>query len=95
LLNAAPDADLPEVPGGDTTVLAVPASRLAMEHVGRPVPNAALLGGFAAASGQVDLASVVAAIRGRFAGAIAEGNVAAATRAYEIVRPQRKEPADA
>jgi pyruvate ferredoxin oxidoreductase gamma subunit len=94
LLNAAPEAVVPDVPA-DAIVLAVPASRLAMEHVGRPVPNAALLGGFAAASDQLALESVVAAIRGRFAGAVADGNVAAATRAYEIVRDQRKEPVDA
>ncbi len=74
----------------------VPATELALEHVGRPVPNAALLGGFAAASGKVaSLDSVVAAIRQRFSGQIAEGNAAAATRAYELVCAQMEELADA
>ena len=41
----------------------LPATELAMKHVGRPVPNAALLGGFAAITGVITLASVVAAIR--------------------------------
>jgi len=63
-------------------VLAVPATELAQEHVGRPVPNAALLGGFAALSGAVSIDSVAAAISQRFAGAVAEGNVAAARAAY-------------
>jgi len=63
----------------------VPATELALRHVGRPVPNAALLGGFAAASGRISLASVAAAIRETFTGKIAEGNVAAATAAYEHV----------
>jgi len=61
----------------------VPATELAMRHVGRPVPNAALLGGFAAISGLISLAAVVAAIREKFSGAIADGNAAAATAAYE------------
>jgi pyruvate ferredoxin oxidoreductase gamma subunit len=49
------------------------------------VPNAALLGGFAAISGQIRLASVVAAIREKFPSAIAEKNVAAATEAHALV----------
>ena len=61
----------------------VPASELAMKHVGRPVPNAALLGGFAAATNRISLASVVAAIRETFSGRIAEGNVSAASEAFE------------
>jgi len=63
----------------------VPATELAMKHVGRAVPNAALLGGFAAVSGQVKLASVIAAIREKFPAKIAEGNVAAATEAHALV----------
>jgi pyruvate ferredoxin oxidoreductase gamma subunit len=57
----------------------VPATELALKHVGRPVPNAALLGGFAAVCEQVKLESV-AAIRDKFSGKVAEGNVAAAPR---------------
>jgi len=63
----------------------VPATELAMKHVGRAVPNAALLGGFAAVSGQVKLESVIAAIREKFPAKIAEGNVAAATEAHALV----------
>jgi pyruvate ferredoxin oxidoreductase gamma subunit len=71
----------------------VPATELAMKHVGRPLPNAALLGGFAAVTGLLDLASVAAAIRDKFPGRIAEGNVAAATAAYELVKREMKEAA--
>jgi pyruvate ferredoxin oxidoreductase gamma subunit len=66
-------------------VLAVPASQLAQEHVGRPLPNAALLGGFAALTGLIRFASVAAAIEGKFSGRIASSNVAAARAAYEQV----------
>ena len=43
-------------------VLTVPASELAREHLGRPLPNAALLGGFAALTSVVSIAAVSAAI---------------------------------
>lgn len=62
----------------------LPATELALAHVGRAVPNAALLGGFAAITGVIQLASLVAAIREKFPRAIAEKNVAAATEAFEI-----------
>ncbi|MGF1548756.1 MAG: 2-oxoacid:acceptor oxidoreductase family protein [Thiotrichales bacterium] len=71
---------------GDKLVT-VPATELALKHVGRPVPNAALLGGFAAISGRLGLESVEAAIRDRFSGKIADGNVAAARAAFAAVQP--------
>jgi pyruvate ferredoxin oxidoreductase gamma subunit len=64
---------------------AVPATDLAMTHVGRPVPNVPLLGAFAALSGEIRLESVVAAIRSKFPSRVAEGNVSAAAAAYELV----------
>jgi pyruvate ferredoxin oxidoreductase gamma subunit len=65
-------------------VLAIPASELAREHVGRPLPNAALLGAFAALTGALSLDSVTAAIRDRFAGRLGEANIAAAEAAHEL-----------
>jgi pyruvate ferredoxin oxidoreductase gamma subunit len=71
----------------------VPATELAVKHLGRPLPNAALLGGFAAVTGLLGLETVAAAIRDKFSGKIAEGNVAAAAAAYEIVAREMKEAA--
>ena len=68
----------------------VPATELALKHVGRAVPNVPLLGGFTAISGKVKLESVVAAVHERFAHAIAEKNVAAAVEAYDIVSRSRE-----
>ena len=62
----------------------------AMKHVGRAVPNAALLGGFAAVTGVIKLPSVIAAIREKFPSAIAEKNVAAATEAFDIASKARE-----
>jgi len=63
----------------------VPATELALKYVGRPVPNVPLLGAFAAISGLISLDAVVAAIREKFSGKVADGNVAAASAAYETV----------
>ncbi len=69
----------------------VPATEIAMEFLGRPLPNAVLLGGFAAFTEVVNLEGVTEAIRERFAGAVGEANVAAATAAYESVVTNRRE----
>jgi pyruvate ferredoxin oxidoreductase gamma subunit len=72
-------------------VIAVPATALAREYLGRPLPNAALLGAFAGVCDLITLDSLAAAIRERFPAKPAEANIAAATAAYDLV----KEPANA
>jgi pyruvate ferredoxin oxidoreductase gamma subunit len=64
----------------------VPATDISLKHLGRPLPNAVLLGGFAALAGLVTLEAVAHAIRDKFSGRVADGNVAAATEAYEFVK---------
>lgn len=76
-------------------LLTVPATELALEHVGRPLPNAALLGGFAALAGVVSIDSIAAAIRERFPETIAEANVTAARSAYVYAHAQAAVPARA
>lgn len=76
-------------------LLHVPASEVAKRHLGRPLPNAALLGGFAAMSGLITLEAVGQAIRDKFAGAVAQGNAAAAAEAFDYVRRETEELADA
>jgi pyruvate ferredoxin oxidoreductase gamma subunit len=69
----------------DGHVVTVPATALALEHVGRAVSNVPLLGAFAALTGLLSIDSVVAAIEGRFSGSVAVRNAAAARAAYELV----------
>lgn len=64
----------------------VGATELAMKHIGRPLPNAVLLAGFAAISGQLRLESVELAIRQKFPTAIADANIAAAREAYALAK---------
>ena len=66
-------------------LLTCPATELALEHLGRPLPNAVLLGGFAALTSQVTLESIALAIGQRFSGTTAERNVVAATADYQLV----------
>lgn len=86
--------DLAERFNGERLVT-VPATELAREHVGRPLPNAALLGAFAAVTHAVGLDSVTAAIRDRFPGDVGERNAAAAEAAYELAREREHEVVDA
>jgi pyruvate ferredoxin oxidoreductase gamma subunit len=72
-------------------LLLVPASELAVKHVGRAVPNVPLLGAFAALCGLISLDAVLKAIDQKFSGAVAKGNQAAAKEAYEMVMEQENQ----
>jgi len=76
-------------------LITVPATDIAMKHLGRPLPNAVLLGGFAALSGLVTLEAVSHAIGEKFTGKVAQGNVAAAAEAFDYVRREMEELARA
>ncbi len=61
------------------------ATKLALEVIGLPIVNTALLGAFAGATGEIRLESVSKAIKNRFPGKVGEKNVAAVKRAYEMM----------
>jgi pyruvate ferredoxin oxidoreductase gamma subunit len=63
----------------------VPATQLALERVGRPLPNAALLGAFAAMTNQVAINFIERAVKERFPGRMGEVNAAAALAGYDVV----------
>jgi len=69
----------------------VPATEIALKHLGRPLPNAVLLGGFAALSGLVSLQAVTHAIHHTFSGKVADGNAAAAAEAFAYVQREIEE----
>lgn len=73
----------------------VPATEIALRHLGRPLPNAVLLGGFAALAGLVTLEAVNHAIGDAFGGKVGQANVAAAAEAFEYVRKEVEELAHA
>ena len=97
LLNSTKDFDelglaelVASLPPGHA--LALPAFDIAREHIGRPVPNAVMLGGVAALTGLIRLDSVIGAIRQRFPGRVGDANVAAASAAYDLVASRAARP---
>ena len=69
----------------------VPATEIAMKHLGRPLPNVALIGGFAALSALVSMDAVSHAIRDKFSGTVADGNIAASAEAFAYVQREIEE----
>ncbi len=72
-----------EVPAPDgITLRAVPGTRIAMDVIGRPIPNMVMVGAFAGTTGLVSLESLQAAVKERFGGKVGELNADAVARAY-------------
>jgi len=67
-------------------VACVGATEIAQRHTGRPMPNAALLGGFVALTRALAIDAVLDAIHEKFAGPVGDANAAAAREAYDAVR---------
>jgi pyruvate ferredoxin oxidoreductase gamma subunit len=72
-------------------LLTVAASEIANRQLGRPMPNTALLGGFAAMTGVVQLQAVIRAIAQKFSGEVADRNMLAADVAYEFIQHDIRE----
>lgn len=76
--------------GGKFRVATVDATNIALEEIGRPITNTAILGAFAKVTRMVTVESIEKAIREQWSGRIAEMNVRAVRKAYE----QATEPVD-
>jgi pyruvate ferredoxin oxidoreductase gamma subunit len=70
----------------DGKVMTIPASRIAMEIIGRPVQNTTLLGYFAAVTGLISFEGVKKAIEERFPGIIGQKNIQAAEKAFNMAK---------
>jgi len=62
-------------------MVAIPATAMAIETIGRPVPNVALLSAFLALTGLMPLEALKKAVAGRFSGDIRERNLRLADEA--------------
>ncbi|MFW6003233.1 MAG: pyruvate ferredoxin oxidoreductase subunit gamma [Halanaeroarchaeum sp.] len=69
----------------DATVVTVDATEIALEHLGKPIMNTALMGAFASVTGVLQQESMESVIMAEFPGEIGEQNVAATTDAYAEV----------
>ncbi|MBN2335468.1 pyruvate ferredoxin oxidoreductase subunit gamma [Candidatus Bathyarchaeota archaeon] len=64
------------------TTATVDATAIALEVLGRPITNTAILGAFCKATGEVKLESVLAAVKDQWSGRLGEMNVKAVEEAY-------------
>jgi len=71
----------------EAEVVAIDATKVALEKLGRPIVNTTMLGAFCGATGEVSLESLNTAISARFKGALGEKNLNAIKAAYESVSP--------
>lgn len=69
----------------DVRIITVDATQIALDVLGLPITNTALLGAFAAASGVIRIPALEIALRHRFSTELAEKNIEASRRAYDIV----------
>lgn len=71
------------------TVETIPATEIALEIVGRPIPNAIMIGAFCSITGLVSMEAVQQAILAKFPGKVGENNVAAMERARELIQKRK------
>jgi pyruvate ferredoxin oxidoreductase gamma subunit len=71
------------------TVETIPATEIALEIIGRPIPNAIMIGAFCAITGLIGLDAVQEAIMDKFPGKVGENNIAALERAVEIMKKRK------
>ncbi len=72
--------------GGNFKVATVDATTIALETLGRPITNTAILGAFVKITGALKLESIEKAIKKYFPGRLGDMNIAAVRRSYEAVK---------
>ena len=85
LLNTAYSPEEVKI-GGDFKVATVDATTIALETLGRPITNTAILGAFAKVTGLLKVESIEKAIKKYFPGRLGDMNIAAVRRSYEEVK---------
>lgn len=71
-----------DIPARFRTVT-VPATRLALDIVGKPIINTIMVGAFAGASGEIRLEALEASVRKRYPGDLGEKEVVAMSEAFD------------
>jgi pyruvate ferredoxin oxidoreductase gamma subunit len=85
IINAKSGLGLPKLKTGQKAFL-VPANEIALKTIGRPLGNTALIGAFAAATGELTLDILLEVIKKRFTGKAQEGNLQAVREGYELIK---------
>lgn len=85
IINGTEATEVPKLKAGQKAFV-VPANDIALKTIGRPLGNTALIGAFAAATGELKLDTLLEVIKKRFIGKAQEGNIAAAQQGYEFIK---------
>jgi len=86
IINGKEDAvQVPKVKAKQK-VFVVPANDIALKYIGRPLGNTALLGAFSAATGELALDDLNAAIKHRFSAKLQESNIKAAQEGFDFIK---------
>jgi len=89
IINGKEDMVLPKLKAKQKAFL-VPANEIALRNIGRPLGNTALIGAFAAATGELKLDNLIAVVKNRFSGKAQEGNIQAVKEGFEFVKNKLK-----
>ncbi|MDD4300723.1 MAG: pyruvate ferredoxin oxidoreductase subunit gamma [Methanomicrobium sp.] len=79
------EKEIPGIPKG-IKLVKIDATKIALEILGLPIENTTLMGAFAAATGEIEMEALKAALRERFPAILAEKNIKAAETAYNKVK---------
>jgi len=74
-----------KVPRG-VNMITIDATSIALEVLGLPITNTTLMGAFAAATGEIEFTALENALKHRFRGDLADKNIMAARKAYDMVK---------
>jgi pyruvate ferredoxin oxidoreductase gamma subunit len=85
IVNGAEGIELPKLKATQKA-FSVPANAIAEETIGKPLGNTALIGAFAAASGEIKLETFMEVLKNRFSDKILEGNLRAAQKGFEFIK---------
>lgn len=77
-----------DVPDG-VSLKDVAGTRIAMDVIGRPIPNMVMVGAFAGMTGLVSLESIQAAVKERFPGKVGDLNAEAVEQAYNAAKGEK------
>ncbi len=77
------------LPAGKFRIFTIDATKIAIDELGRPIPNTPMIGALIKATGILSIDTIYADIRKKFAGKfpeeVIEGNIRAVKRAYEEI----------
>ena len=83
--NEKEGAEFPKIKAKQK-IFPVPANDIALKTIGRPLGNTALLGAYAQATQELDLNTIIEAVKKRFSGKAQEANIEAARQGYEYIK---------